>query len=343
VRSSKRDRWFRDRFEASNRGPPLTNWKPPSEWVAYLRSGKPRRSFAARLPRDKGSAAVGYPGRSGRETKATGSQAATDMINRLVLRRAKPKHTAATSAAKPEKKNPPPGAPPEPAGAEGAEGPGESLGSLGFPGAPLECPGAVVAPLDRPEGSFTGGAEESGLPKTIATSASFSGLGEATGTPSGDGPKTPRGSCGEPGGVGSESVGGGTVSVGGGTVSVGGGTVSVGGGTVSVGGGTVSVGGGTVSVGGGTVSVGGGTVSVGGADAGSVVEPDVPSAAGDSSTVGVGTPPALSVAVAVPPSGVSVVSSARLVAAKTSASVNEAAKSASPTGRRGRPSTTTRL
>jgi hypothetical protein len=47
----------------------------------------------------------------------------------------------------------------------------------------------------------------------------------------------------------------------------------------------VSVGGGTVSVGGGTVSVGGGTVSVGGAGAGSVVEPDVPSAAGDPSTV----------------------------------------------------------
>src|SRR5436190_18910645 len=114
--------------------------------------GKPRRSFAARLPRDKGSAAVGYPGRSGRETKATGSHAATDVINRLVLRPAKPKHTAATSAAKPEKKNPPPGAPPEPAGAEaGAEGPGESLGSLGgCPGASLECPGAV-APPDGPE------------------------------------------------------------------------------------------------------------------------------------------------------------------------------------------------
>ena len=140
MRSSKRDRWFRDPCEASNRGPPLTNWKPPSEWLAYLRSGKPRRSFAARLPRDKGSAAVGYPGRSGRETKATGSHAATDMISRLVLRRAKPKHTAATSAAKPEKKNPPPGAPPEPAGGQrgqraevnrwGAEAAPELLGNV---------------------------------------------------------------------------------------------------------------------------------------------------------------------------------------------------------------------
>src|SRR4030095_16526834 len=100
---------------------------------------------AAGFPRDKGSAAVGYPGRSGRDAKATGSHAATDVISRFVLRPAKPKHAAATSAAKAEKKNPPPGAPPEPAGAEaGAEGPGESLGRLGFPGDPLECPGAVV-------------------------------------------------------------------------------------------------------------------------------------------------------------------------------------------------------
>lgn len=188
VRSSK-NWWFRDPCEASNRGPTLTNWKPPSEWLACLRSGKPRRSFAARLPRDKGSAAVGYPGRSGRETKATGSHAATDMISRLVLWRAKPKHTAATSAAKPEKKKPPPGAPPEPAGAEGAEGRGESLGSGGCPGAPREC----VAPPDRrPGGSFTEGAEERGLPKTTVTSASLTGRGEAIGTPSGDGPENPR-------------------------------------------------------------------------------------------------------------------------------------------------------
>ena len=39
---------------------------------------------------------MGYPGRSGRETKATGSHSATEMISRLVLRRVKPKHTAAT-------------------------------------------------------------------------------------------------------------------------------------------------------------------------------------------------------------------------------------------------------
>src|SRR6185312_1447229 len=197
VRSSKRNRWFREPCEASNRGPPLTNWKPPFEWLACLRSGKPRRSFAARLPRDKGSAAVGYPGRSGRETKATGSHAATDMISRLVLWRAKPKHTAATSAAKPEKKNAPPGAPPEPAGgAEGAEGRGESLGSGGCPGAPREWPCAVVTPLDRPEGSFTLGAEESGLPKATVTSASVTGIGKATDGTSGDNPGTPRGSCG---------------------------------------------------------------------------------------------------------------------------------------------------
>jgi hypothetical protein len=74
-------------------------------------------------------------------------------------------------------------------------------------------------------------------------------------------------------------------------------------------------------------------VSVGGGVAGSVVEPDAPPAAGAPSTVGIGTAPASSVAVAVPESGVSVVPSARLVAAKTSASVNEAAKSVSPRNR----------
>ena len=269
VRSSK-NWWFRDPCEASNRGPTLTNWKPPSEWLACLRSGKPRRSFAARLPRDKGSAAVGYPGRSGRETKATGSHAATDMISRLVLWRAKPKHTAATSAAKPEKKNAPPGAPPKPAGGEeGAEGRGESLGSGGCPGAPREC----VAPPDddRPRESFTGVGEEGWSPKATVTSASVTGIGEATHGSSGDGPGVIDGPGSRPG-----------------------------------------------SVGGGTVSVGGGPVSVGGTGAGSV---------------GVGTAPASPVAVGVPASGVSAVSSARLVAAKTSASANEAAKSASRSGR----------
>ena len=249
----------------------------------------------------KGSAAVGYPGRSGRETKATGSHAATDMINRLVLRRAKPKHTAATSAAKPEKKNPP-GAPPEPAGgAEGAEGRGESPGSGGCPGAPREC---VAPPDDRSRESFTAGdGEERGPPKATVTSASLTG-GEATGGPSDDDPWNPRGPCDE-----------GTVS------SVGGGTVSVGGGTVS------SVGGGTAS------SVGGGTASVGGGGTGSVVESNVSVAADGAANVDVGTAPASSVAIAViPASDVTVVSSARLVVAKTSASI-EAAKRASPSGR----------
>ena len=234
----------------------------------------------------KGSAAVGYPGRSGRETKATGSHAATDMINRLVLRRAKPKHTAATSAAKPEKKNPP-GAPPEPAGgAEGAEGRGESPGSGGCPGAPREC---VAPPDDRSRESFTAGdGEERGPPKATVTSASLTG-GEATGGPSDDDPWNPRGPCDE--------------------------------GTVS------SVGGGTVS------SVGGGTASVGGGGTGSVVESNVSVAADGAANVDVGTAPASSVAIAViPASDVTVVSSARLVVAKTSASI-QAAKSASPSGR----------
>jgi len=52
VRSSK-NRWFRDPCEASNRGPTLTKLETPSEWLACLRSGKPRRSFAARLPRER--------------------------------------------------------------------------------------------------------------------------------------------------------------------------------------------------------------------------------------------------------------------------------------------------
>jgi hypothetical protein len=296
VRSSK-NRWFRDLCEASNRGPTLTKLE-----TSFRMAGIPPEREAPEVVRGtptpgKGSAAVGYPGRSGRETKATGSHAATDMINRLVLRRAKPKHTAATSAAKPEKKNPP-GAPPEPAGgAEGAEGRGESPGSGGFPGAPREC----VVPPDRSRESFTGDGEERGPPKATVTSASLTG-GEATGGPSGDAPWNPRGPCGE--------------------------------GTASVGGGTASVGGGTASVGGGTASVGGGTVSVGGGGAGSVVKSDVSVAAADAANVDVGTAPASSVAVAViPASGVSVVSSARLVVAKTSASVIEAAKSASPSGR----------
>src|SRR4051812_36528607 len=236
VRSSK-NRWFRDPCEASNRGPTLTKLE-----TSFRMAGMPPEREAPEVVRGtltpgKGSAAVGYPGRSGRETKATGSHAATDMISRLVLRRAKPKHTAATSAAKPEKKNPP-GAPPEPAGgAKGAEGRGESPGSGGCPGAPREC--VVPPPPDRSRESFTGDGEERGTPpKATVTSASPTG-GEATCGPAGDGPWNPRGSCGE----GTGSVGEGTVSVGGGTVSVGGGTVSVGGGTVSVGGGTVSVGG----------------------------------------------------------------------------------------------------
>src|SRR4051812_46453859 len=340
VRSSK-NRWFRDPCEASNRGPTLTKLE-----TSFRMAGMPPEREAPEVVRGtltpgKGSAAVGYPGRSGRETKATGSHAATDMISRLVLRRAKPKHTAATSAAKPEKKNPP-GAPPEPAGgAKGAEGRGESPGSGGCPGAPREC--VVPPPPDRSRESFTGDGEERGPPpKATVTSASLTGIGKATDGTSGEG-RGPSGGPGvigvpgsTPGSVGGSGSMGGTGSVGvsvGGSGSVGGrgsagGTGSVG---VSVGGGG-SVGGrgsaggrgsvGGSGSGGGTGSVGvsgGGSGSVGGRGSaggtGSVVGGTGSVVGGGASNVGGGTAPA-SVAVGVPASGVCAMSSARLVAAK---------------------------
>jgi hypothetical protein len=118
----------------------LQNLPPSFSFGQTSGPGRPEVRSRHAYPRDKGSAAVFYPGCSGRETKATGHHTAVERLDRRERRRTTPMLIAATSAAKHSKENPLPGPPPAAAApGEGADGPLGGSGVFDFPGDPSDC------------------------------------------------------------------------------------------------------------------------------------------------------------------------------------------------------------